>query len=109
MSIAGAVSGVTTRPGEIALTRMPRGPSSSAATSVSIARPAFAAQYAAMPAPGWRALSEVSETTEPPSPSTPAGVLEHQEPAGQVDVDDPPELRGVVVGDQRRASTSRRC
>ena len=96
-------------PGETALARMPRGPSSSAATSVSIARPALAAQYAAMPAPGCRALSEVSDTTDPPSASTRPGVLEDQEPAGQVDVDDPAELGCVVVDDLRQASTYPRC
>ncbi len=41
---AAAVSGVCTKPGATALTRMPRGPISRAATWVSIDRPAFAAQ-----------------------------------------------------------------
>ena len=50
MSIAGAVRGVSTRPGETAFTRI-RGAISSAATSVSIANPAFAAQYGPKPTP----------------------------------------------------------
>ena len=100
MSIAGWVSGVTTRPGAIALTRMPRGPSSSAVTSVSIERPAFAAQYGARPAPGWRALSDDSEMIEPPADEPLPGVLHHDERAGQADVDDPAPLGDVEVGDQ---------
>lgn len=48
----GAVIGVSTNPGAMALTRTPRGPSSSAATRVSISTPAFAQQYATIPSPG---------------------------------------------------------
>ena len=36
---------------------------------MSIERPAFAAQYGASPAPGWRALSDDSEMIEPPAVS----------------------------------------
>ena len=68
MAVAPSVSGVCTKPGATALTRMPRGPSSRAATWVSIDNPAFAAQYALIPIAGWRAFSEVSDTTDPPSP-----------------------------------------
>ena len=42
--VAGSVSGVWTNPGATALTRMPRGASSSAATWVSIDSPALAEQ-----------------------------------------------------------------
>ena len=59
---------------------------------MSIASPALAEQYAASPAPGWRALSEVIEMIEPPVAEQPAGVLEHEERAGQADVDHPTEL-----------------
>src|SRR5882757_493593 len=67
MAAAASVSGVWTNPGATALTRIPRPASSSAATWVSIESPAFAEQYALIPAAGWRPLSELIDTSEPPS------------------------------------------
>ena len=84
MSIAGAVSGVMTSPGETAFTRIPRDASSRAETWVSIASPALAEQYAASPPPGCRALSEVIDVIEPPSPSTrPACLMTRNAPVRQ--------------------------
>ena len=76
----------------MAFTRTRRTASSSAVTSVSIARPALAEQYAAIPAPGWRALSEVIEMIEPPSATSRPACSEHEEAAGEAHVHDPPEL-----------------
>jgi len=55
---------VWTKPGATALTRMPRGASSRAATWVGIESPALAEQYALMPAAGWRPLSEPIDTSD---------------------------------------------
>ena len=62
-----SVSGVITSPGDTALTRTRRSASSSAATSTSISTPAFDAQYAPIPAPGWRPLREAMQVIDPPS------------------------------------------
>src|SRR5258708_8290611 len=59
------------QPGATALTRMPVAPSSSAATSVSIFTPPFAAQYVAIPRAAWTALRLAVATTDPPPPAAP--------------------------------------
>src|SRR6478736_3432534 len=93
MSIAGWVSGVTIRPGAIALTRTPFAPSSSAPTSVSIDRPAFEAQDGAgLAGVERRQRDDRAARGEPLS-----GVLHHDERAREADVDDPAPLGDIEV------------
>ena len=66
------------------MTRILRGPSSSAATWVSMANPALAAQYALMPGAASRALSDVIDTSDPPSRSCrPACFITRNDPVRQ--------------------------
>ena len=52
------VNGVSTRPGAMPTTRIPRLPSSNAPQRVIMSTPAFAAQYATCPSPGCCALTD---------------------------------------------------
>src|SRR6185436_1270835 len=65
MSKNAAVAPVRTRPGAMAFTRMPAGPSSMAATCVSMLTPALAVQYADMPAEGCTAFNDATVMIEP--------------------------------------------
>ena len=67
MSHMPSVRPVRTSPGPIALTRIPRGPSSIAATCASIASAAFELQYALIPAAGCTAFRLAVKMIDPPS------------------------------------------
>ena len=100
MSIAGAVSGVTTRPGAIALTRMPRAPSSSAATWVSMLTPAFARAVRRERGAGLPAVETRHQDDRPAGLEAGRSVLDDEERPGEVHVDDGAELLDGEVGDQ---------
>ena len=69
-NVVAVIIGVAMWPGATALTVMPSGASSSAITFVSIASPAFAAQYAPAPASGSRSWTDVMFTIRPPRAAT---------------------------------------
>ena len=67
----------------------------------------MAAQYALMPAAGWRPLSELIETSAPPVAQVAARVLGDDECAREADVDHVAELVDGHVGDQADVGESR--